>query len=346
MSSRPFRVPAALALVASAALVLSGCSGSTAPAGGASGSTAAKAVSIALVRQLGAGDYYEQWLAGAQAEAKRLGADLTVYDADGDNAKQALQLQQAAAAKPGAIIVDHGFTDTLKSPVQAAVDQQIPVVAFDVDTGSTEVTTVTQSDAKLAEEVTDRLVADTGGKAEVIYAYVAGFAPLDKRNTVWEQVKTANTGLKQVAQIGVVNDSTAAQTAEQAKAALQANPDVTAILAPYDEFAKGAVQAVKELKLQDTVKVYGADISNADIAAITAEGSPWVATAATDPSNVGAVTVRAAYLRATDGTVDDAIEVPPTLITQDVLREKGITTVPDLVEAFPDLATPTIAAVQ
>ena len=100
------------------------------------------------------------------------------------------------------------------------------------------------------------------------------------------------------------------------------------------------------LRLEEKVKVYGADISNADIEAITADGSPWVATAATDPANVGAVTVRAAYLKATDGTVDDAIEVPPALITQDVLREKAITTVPDLVKAFPDLSTPTIAAVK
>jgi len=37
--------------------------------------------------------------------------------------------------------------------------------------------------------------------------------------------------------------------------------------------------------------------------------------------------------------------VPPALITQDVLKAKSITTVPALVKAFPDLATPTIAAV-
>ncbi|WP_375389014.1 substrate-binding domain-containing protein, partial [uncultured Amnibacterium sp.] len=345
MTPRTLRLPAALALVASAALALTACSGTAAgsDASGASGST--KSVSIALVRQLGTGDYYEQWLSGANAEAKTLGVSLKVYDADGDNAKQALAVQQATATKPGAIIVDHGFTDSLKAPVAAAIDAKIPIVSFDVDTGSTDVTTIDQSDATIAKDITDKLVGDTGGKGEVVYAYVAGYAPLDKRDAVWKSVKAANPGLKQVAQVGVVNDSTAAQTADQVKAALQAHPNVTAILAPYDEFAKGAVQAVNELKLNTKIKVYGADISNADIEAITADGSPWVATAATDPANVGAVTVRAAYLKATGGTVDAAIEVPPALITQDVLREKQITTVPELVKAFPDLATPTIAAV-
>ena len=79
---------------------------------------------------------------------------------------------------------------------------------------------------------------------------------------------------------------------------------------------------------------------------LTASGSPWVATAATDPGNVGAVTVRAAYLKATGGSVDSAIEVPPALITQDLLKSKSITTVPDLVKAFPDLSTPSIAPVK
>ena len=140
------------------------------------------------------------------------------------------------------------------------------------------------------------LEEDTGGEGEVIYVYVSGFAPLDRRDAVWQQFKQDHPGITEVAQIGIVSDNTAAQVAEQAKAALQANPDVTAIFAPYDEFAKGAVQAVQELGLEDQVRVYGADISNADIAVMTAEGSPWVATSATDPSNVGAVAVRAAAL--------------------------------------------------
>lgn len=347
MSPRSLRLPAGIALVASAALVLAGCSGTGTPAAsGGSSDAAKKTVNIALVRQLSTGDFYEQYLSGAQAEAKKLGVNLSLFSADGDNAKQATQLQQATAAKPGAIIVDHGFTDSLKAPVAAAIAAKIPIVSFDVDTGSTDVTTVDQSDATIAKDITDKLVSDTGGTAQVIYAYVAGYAPLDKRDAVWKTVKAANTGLKQVAQVGVVNASTAAQTADQVKAALQAHPGVTAILAPYDEFAKGAVQAVNELKLNGTVKVYGADISNADISVITKDGSPWVATAATDPANVGAVSVRAAYLKATGGTVDAAIEVPPALITQDVLRSKSITTLAGLAEAFPDLETPDIAAVQ
>jgi simple sugar transport system substrate-binding protein len=329
-----------LAAIAASALALTACSTPTADATGKD-----DAVSIALVRQLGSGDYFEQWLAGAQAQADELGVDLSIYNANGDDAQQALDLESAINDGVDAIAVDHGFTETVQPGITSALDADIPVVAFDVDAGDDRAVAISQSDEVLAEQVLGQLVTDTSGKADVIYVYVAGFAPLDNRNVVWEQVKSDNPGLNQVAQIGVVNDSTASEVANQAKAALQANPGVTAIFAPYDEFAKGATLAIQELGLEDTVKVYGADISTADIEVITADKSPWVATAATDPANVGAVTIRAAYLAATGGKLDSSLSIPPTLITQEDLVAKGVETILDLTEAFPELKTPDIAKV-
>lgn len=308
-------------------------------------STQGEPVSIALVRQLGSGDYFELWLAGAEAEAERLGVDLSVSNAEGDDAQQALDIESAINAGVNSIAIDHGFAETVQPGVQAALDAGIPVVAFDVDPGDERVPTIAQSDHVLAQLVLDRLVADTGGEGDVIYVYVAGFAPLDRRNEVWVEVKADNPRLNEVAQIGVVNEATAAGVADQAKAALQANPDVVAVFAPYDEFAKGAVLAINELGLEDQVKVYGADISTADIEVLTAENSPWVATAATDPSNVGAVTIRAAYLAATGGEVPPAIEIPPTLITAEDLRARGVTTIAELTAAFPELSTPDVVPV-
>ena len=329
-----------IAALAVSALALTGCS-----TGAASSTAASAGVNIALVRQLGTGDYFELWLAGAQAEADRLGATLNVYNADGKDEQQALDLQSAINDGADAIAVDHGFADTIQPGIKAALDAKIPVVAFDVDAGDPRAVPVTQSDAALAEQLTGQLVKDTSGKADVIYVYVAGFAPLDARDKVWTDVKSKNPGLNQVAQIGVVNDSTATDVADQAKAALQANPNVTAIFAPYDEFAKGATLAVQELGLQDKVKVYGADISTADIEVITADKSPWVATAATDPSNVGAVTIRAAYVAATGGKLPASIEIKPILLTQADLRTKKVATIQDLTAAFPELSTPDLVPV-
>ena len=53
----------------------------------------------------------------------------------------------------------------------------------------------------------------------------------------------------------------------------------------------------------------------------------------------GAVTVRAAYLKATGAEVPSSIEVTPTLILADALREAKVTTIADLAAVFPGLTT-------
>lgn len=306
----------------------------------ASPTAPAKTVKIALVRQLASGDYFQQWQAGAQAEATRLGVQLQVLDASGDDAKQALDMQTAINSAPDAIIVDHGFAQTMDPPIKQALDANIPVICFDVDAGDSRAIVETQSDHDIAQLGLDQMVKDLNGKGQIIYVYVSGFAPLDARNEVWKQVKTANPGLDQVAQIGAVNNSTAATVADQAKASLQANPNVTAIFAPYDEFAKGAVLAVNELGLAGKVKVYGADVTTADIGVMTEANSPWVATVGADPANVGAVAIRAAYLKAVGKNVPASIVVPVALITQAQLVSGHVQNMQQLAAAVPALETP------
>jgi hypothetical protein len=50
---------------------------------------------VALVRQSGIGDYFEQWGSGAKAQLDAAGATVDVYDARNDNAKQATDFNTA-----------------------------------------------------------------------------------------------------------------------------------------------------------------------------------------------------------------------------------------------------------
>ncbi len=301
---------------------------------------------IAVVRQLNVGDVYQAWIAGVEEEAALLGVDLTIYNADGDNARQALQLQQAVATNPDAIIIGWGFGDSLQAGVEAAEAAVIPVVASNASVeASDNVTLVNQSEHLMMEGIMEQIVSDMGGSLEgdMIYVYVAGYRPLDLRNEVWERYKAEYPGINQVAQIGVVNANTAAQTADQAIAALQANPETVAIVAPYDEFTKGAALAIRELGLEGQVRTYGMDISTADIAVMIEDGSPWVATATTDMQNFGRVSLRVAAGEATDSYTGNNLEIPPLVITQEDLRENGVQNVEQLTAAFPGLATPGLA---
>ena len=339
-----------LALTASAILALTGCAQSNA-AGTAESTSAAvteataplpapfdgDAVSVALVRQSGAGDYFEAWGAGAQAQAKFANIDLQVTDARNDNAKQASDLEQAIASKPDAIIIDHGQTDTLQPLVTEAVDAGIPVVVYDLAlTDSTGVITTSQSDASMAEGVLDQLITDVGDGAKVGYVSATGFAPLDRRAEVWNKY-VADHDLDVVFSTGKVTESTATDNIPLVDAALKQNPDVQAIFAPYDEITKGTVQAVIQNNLQDKVKVYGIDISNADIEVITADGSPWVATSATDPAAVGAGVVRALALSLAGQLDETDVQFPAKTITQQFLADNKVTNVTELRAAEPSL---------
>ncbi|PZU40746.1 MAG: sugar ABC transporter substrate-binding protein [Microbacterium sp.] len=349
MSSRPAR-QSWLALAATGAvalLALTGCAQQSAPNDDADAPAVPAAdlpapfdgepVEVALVQQSGAGDYFTAWTAGAQAQASAANIDLTVYDARNDNAKHASDLEQAIASAPDAIIVDHGQTDTIEHLVHEAVDAGIPVIVYDLALEDTEGVLVTsQSDASMAQGVLDQLIDDVGEGANVGLVSAEGFAPLDRRKAVWDEFVTEYE-LNELFFTGEVTESTATDNIPLVDAALKQNPEVQAIFAPYDEIAKGVVQAVIQNNLQDSVKVYGIDISNADIEVMIAEDSPWVATSATDPAAIGAAVVRTLALSLAGELDETEVQFPAVTVTRDFLLENDIQNVAALREAEPTL---------
>jgi simple sugar transport system substrate-binding protein len=342
------RIPL-LVLAATTVLALSACAQSNGTSSEASTDAPATAsaalpapfdgdpVKVALVRQSGAGDYFEAWGAGAATQAEAANIDLTVTDARNDNAKHASDLEQAIASKPDAIIVDHGQTDTLQPLITEAVDAGIPVVVYDLAlTDTTGVVTTSQSDESMASGVLDQLIDDVGDGAKVGYVSATGFAALDRRDVVWKEYVTDHQ-LDVVFSTGKVSESTATDNIPLVDAALKQNPDVEAIFAPYDEITKGVVQAVIQNNLGSKVKVYGIDISNADIEVITADGSPWVATSATDPAAVGAAVVRSLALKLAGELDEDDVQFPAKTITQSFLTDNSIDNVTSLREKEPSL---------
>lgn len=294
-------------------------------------------VEIAIVQQSGTGDYFQQYLNGTRQQVEALGASLSVYDAQGDNAQQAAQLEQAIAAGVDGIIVRHGLPDTLCPGVNDALDAGIPVIIYDVEIleCAPDAVQTQQSDALMASLVLDQMVEDLGQGLDVGYVNVAGIAPLDRRHVVWEEYKEDNDWTE-LFHTGTFTDSTATDTAPMVVSALQANSSVDAIYAPYDEFAKGVLSALEQTGNED-VLVYAADISTADIELMIADGSPWVATGATDPNAIGAAVVRTLALHMAGELDENSVDFPPVLVTQDFLRDNDITNMETLREQMEEL---------
>jgi len=303
-------------------------------------------VKIALVGFISAGDFFEAYQSGAVAQAKKLGVDLRVFPGKQDPAEERSQIEQAVNLGVKGIVIDHGLPESLKDVAQKALDAGVKVVAFDVNLDNPKIPQIEQSDHLLARLALEQAIKDNGESFKVAYVYVAGFAPLDRRDEVWSEFKTKHPGIQEIARFGVVNATTAASVVDQAKAALRAHPEISVVFAPYDEFARGVKLAVNELGLNDKIKIYSADVSTADIHEITEKDSPWVATVATNPAVVGAASIRAAALAVAGQDPGHQIVIEPTLLTQKALRDSGVSTVEELsakVPAFGKSAAATAA---
>ncbi|MCA8023889.1 substrate-binding domain-containing protein [Burkholderia cepacia] len=331
--SRPVPMIRALALLSVAALTVP--VSHAGPLKGAPAPFDKGGVKVALVNYLSTGDFFQAYEAGAQKQAKALGIDLRIYEGRQDATEQREQIQQAISVGVSAIIVNHGLPESLKDVVQRALDKGVKVVAFDVDLGNPKVPQIEQSDRDLANLLLDQAVKDNGDAFSAGYVYVAGFAPLDRRDAAWRDFKRAHPKVREQARWGTVDNPIAQSVANQAAAAYRAHPDIRVVFAPYDEFARGAKLAADEAKLASKLRIYSADISTADIEAIRAPGSAWVATAATNPAVVGAVSVRAAALLVAGQDPGRRIVVKPTLITRDDLVKNDIRTIAELGAKFP-----------
>jgi simple sugar transport system substrate-binding protein len=291
-------------------------------------------VDIAVVSFLGSGDWLQAFEAGVKRQADALGINLTISQARNDNDTQRSLIEQAINLGVDGIIINNGRPEVLQDVAQKALDAGIKVVAYDVNLDTAEIPQIEQSDADMARLVLEQAIKDKGEGFVGGAVYVAGFAPLDRRHAVWQDfVKKHN--LTEKAVWGVVNDTVPASVADQTKAILRANPDISVIFTPWDEFAKGVKLAIDELGVASSVKIYGVDISTADIQLMTEPDSAWAATAATNAAVVGEVSVRAVSLAIAGQFPGRSVLLQPTLVTRDDLVKNEISTIEELQQKFP-----------
>lgn len=292
-------------------------------------------VTIALVRYLSTGDFFQAYLSGVEAQAAALGVTLRVFDSRQDAALQADMVDQAISLGVDGIVIQHGLTESMREAAQRAVEAGIKVVAFDVNVENPAIPQIEQSDYMLGKLALEQALKDNGASFDAGYVYVPGIAPLDRRDVAWKEVKVANPGIREAAMFGTLDNPIANSVANQARAVLQANPTISVVFAPYDEFAKGVKIAVDEAGLTDDIDIYSADISTADIAAMREPGSAWVATVATNPAVVGEVSVRALAMLLAGENPGAQVIVPPTLITQSFLNDSDVANMEQLGEKMP-----------
>ena len=218
------------------------------------------------------------------------------------------------------------------------------------------VTQLFQNDEALSQQLLDYICTlkkdATPAKVLKIWDGPGKLAAFDRRDIAYTNYENSNK-IETVATIGIC------QTAEdnfdekildaeniiynQVKEYLAGYQEgaIDAIWCAFDVYAQGCYKALKELNLN--IPMVSADISNQDIQAMTAVGSPWKASACTDFRANGEQGLRILALELNNQyqdikvpfPVDEDlyIEMPPTLIEANILTPS--TTVNNLKDVAP-----------
>lgn len=288
---------------------------------------AGKQLKIMVVRKIGGDDHTAQFLAGAKEQGEGYGIQVDTFSANGDSAKFHDAINQALEKNYDGFIISHGDDEATIEDVKKITAKGIPVVVFDSNPQIAEIEGVTltsQDDEALALLSLKKLLQDHNGKANVIYLWVDGFPPMVNRNRIYKTLQDKYPGLKEIERFGVAAADTSVQTQNAVAAMLAKHPkgEIDAIFATWDAFAIGAARAVKEAGRSE-IKIYGIDVSNADLQAIQEEGSAWVGTAAVDPKLIGAVNLRLLLKKIAGEETPKYYDLEAALITQDKLKGAG-----------------------
>lgn len=252
------------ALAASAVLVLgaAACGGgddspSGAPASGG-GDAAGKTISIITVDP--SNPYWKAEADTAKAEAEKLGYKTTVNANNNDPETQNQLIETAINDKVAGILLDPAGADESVAAVQKAVDAKIPVVLINAE--------ISQTGLAKAQIVSNNAQGATIGAEEWAKAmnykgtYVELFGKPSDNNA---QVRSDGykAVISQYPDLKVVGKEIAnwdrQQGQEKMESLLSKNPDVKGVIAGNDEMALGAINALKEAKKLDQVKVLGFD---------------------------------------------------------------------------------------
>jgi ribose transport system substrate-binding protein len=299
-----FTSKALFAGVACATLAISACSTSTTPTSGASApgtGAAGKSFTIGLANQQESVTFPAAISKGAKAKAAELGVKLISLDSQGDQAKQASQVQDLIAQKVSGIIL----VPLSPGPAQALVDQAdaagIPVgtahgyvgANLTADKPYTKLKFVIDENELGAGATAGKLALEAlpgGGKVAVITG-AAGFIENTTRVTQFKDALKAAGASKYT----VIATQPGDWTKEKGQAACQnilaANPDVGLFYAISDDMAVGCSTAVKSASSK--AKIVGVGGSAGGIAAL--KSGALFGTVCYKPADEGAQAVQAMY---------------------------------------------------
>ncbi len=262
--------------------------------------------------------FFNQMNAGAEDAARVAGANLLIFNANNDPAAQNSAIETYITEGVDGIIVVAIDVNGIMPAVEQAEAAGIPVVAVDavLPEDGPQIAQVGVDNAEAGADIGRFFVdyvAASGGSAKIGSVGALNSFIQNIRQEGFDSVVNGAAGIENA---GIVDGQNVQDIAlGAAENLMTANPDLTAIYATGEPALLGAVAAVESQGRQDTVGVFGWDLTPSAIAGIDA--GYVKAVVQQDPAGMGAAAVEALDAVTSGGTVDRIISVPITIVTQE-----------------------------
>lgn len=255
----------------------------------------------------------------ARDKAKELDVELIEQDGQDNSATQSAGIESAIAQGVDGIVISPKDVEALAPAIQAATDAGIPVVTVDRNvTGADTLAHVGADNVRGGEKQGEYLIQilPDGGKIIELQGSV-GASPAIDRDAGFKKA------LEGKSEYEIVFDQTAAFARDQGltvtEQALQAHPDVNAIVAANDDMAFGAAEAASGAGIE--IPIIGFDALPEALQAV--QDGTLAATVEQWPGKQtsGAMQILVDYLRDDKEPAQHDNFIEPTLITVDNLGE-------------------------
>ena len=318
-----------LAAAGAGVTLLAGCggggSGGSGNSGGGSGGGQGSNYNITLIPGVVGDEFYISMKCGAQAEAKKLGANLKFQGPQKfDPSQQTPILNAAIQSKPDAILIAPTDKTAMIGPIQSAVNKGIPV--FTVDTFIAKdiaLANVASDNIKGGMLAAEALAKGIGKKGKVLCVNVKpGISTTDQRQQGFEKGLKKYPGIKYLGTQFCDDDPTKA--ASIASATLRSNPDLKGIFGANLFSAEGSASGVRQAGKSQQVKIVGFDAGPTQVKDL--KDKTVDALIAQHPAQIGQTGVQMAveYLKTKKKPKKKKIQTGLTIITRSNVGDKKI----------------------
>ncbi|MEK3983699.1 D-ribose ABC transporter substrate-binding protein RbsB [Paenibacillus sp. VTT E-133280] len=248
---------------------------------------------------------------GVLAEAKKLGMEVLVIDAQNDSAKQSNDVEDLMQKGVNALLINPVDSSAISTVVQTANSLNIPVVTLDRSADKGDIKALVASDnVKGGSMAAEYIIEQLGKGAKVIELEGSpGASATRERGKGFHEI--ADTQLEVIAKQTADFDRTKGLTVMENL--LQGNPDVQAVFAHNDEMALGAIEAIQSSG--KNIPVIGFDGNEDALKSI--EAGKLTGTVAQQPALIGQLAIQAAKDVLDGKTVEKLIAAPLKLVVKE-----------------------------